>query len=434
MAEEDVGSYPRPFYDRKLITVPFELKASTTSAGAMKVQGYGSIFDVLDSHGDVVKKGAFVESIERDFPRNLIKFMWQHRDPFGVFTVLKEDDVGLFFEALVTPNQTGRDRFEHIKHKSVDRMSIGYDLLKFSEFQDADLRSEVARWAPWLAHIPFWNLEKVRLREISGVTHASNEQATMEAKDHDQHDHAISVQGYGARDKKGLWLPPGDVYTIKAAKSRWKPMSSRPVAKPKETGQLKTRPKVRGCNCQKRSAKEEKGSILAGKLNDTIDQMVSDDDEMTRSDLIDMLSDAAGISTGTVNQILSGDINCPPIERLEAFAQVLDVAVGWLVEGAEEDGCNYGEESEDGDGEEKTFTLVFNQKQMDAWKVFQEAVKGLSDLFETDPEDEADQKSSRSTSSTPKRDARPDSDPDSITDADWSTLDGLFDELGVSGD
>ena len=43
----------------------------------------------------------------------------------------------------------------------------------------------------------------------------------------------------------------------------------------------------------------------------------------------------------TVNQILNGSINCPPMNRLEGFARTLNVSVDTLTDAASADGCNY---------------------------------------------------------------------------------------------
>ncbi|MEM6838133.1 MAG: hypothetical protein AAF609_14910 [Cyanobacteria bacterium P01_C01_bin.120] len=87
---------------------------------------------------------------------------------------------------------------------------------------------------------------------------------------------------------------------------------------------------------------------LASMLNDAIDGMESD--EMSRADIISRLADEAEIESGTVNQILNGDITCPPEQRLRGFARVLDVTADALIGEAENDGCSYGETSENQKG------------------------------------------------------------------------------------
>jgi signal peptide peptidase SppA len=78
---------------------------------------------------------------------------------------------------------------------------------------------------------------------------------------------------------------------------------------------------------------------LAALLNGAIDDAESD--ERPRDVIIDEMAAAAGIDRGTVLKILSGEINCPPIERLQGFSEVLDVTVEQQIAAAEEDGCEY---------------------------------------------------------------------------------------------
>ncbi len=83
---------------------------------------------------------------------------------------------------------------------------------------------------------------------------------------------------------------------------------------------------------------QTRGQHLSGVLSAAVDALVTD--ERPRADIIEELAQAAGISTGTVNQILNGDIMCPPLGRLEGFAEVLDVSVDTLVTSAVNDGCD----------------------------------------------------------------------------------------------
>lgn len=60
----------------------------------------------------------------------------------------------------------------------------------------------------------------------------------------------------------------------------------------------------------------------------------------------EQLGSAAGISESTVAGIVSGEINCPPMDRLSGMASALDVSVETLINAAREDGCSYGDEEE----------------------------------------------------------------------------------------
>jgi ATP-dependent protease ClpP protease subunit/transcriptional regulator with XRE-family HTH domain len=99
--------------------------------------------------------------------------------------------------------------------------------------------------------------------------------------------------------------------------------------------------KFQMCDCQKNKSVQN-GDRLAALINSGIDDMVSD--EMTRADIIAQMGEAAGIDSNTVNQILRGAINCPPLNRLEGFARVLDVSLEAMLRAGTQDGCNYTEE------------------------------------------------------------------------------------------
>ena len=86
---------------------------------------------------------------------------------------------------------------------------------------------------------------------------------------------------------------------------------------------------------------QTKGETLAMLLNDAI----GDGDD--RADTITMMATAAGVDENTVNQILDGEIDCPPMDRLEGFAEALSgVSLSSLIEAAESDGCSYDMETD----------------------------------------------------------------------------------------
>ena len=59
-------------------------------------EGYGSVFNNKDLGNDVIKYGAFSESIKSKKPRQ-IKLLYQHKtdEPIGVIDSLEEDSRGL---------------------------------------------------------------------------------------------------------------------------------------------------------------------------------------------------------------------------------------------------------------------------------------------------------------------------------------------------
>ena len=63
--------------------------------------------------------------------------------------------------------------------------------------------------------------------------------------------------------------------------------------------------------------------------------------EEERLDLVDRLANEAGISESTMGQIIRGEIECPPFERLQGISEVLSISLESLVSAGEGDGCNY---------------------------------------------------------------------------------------------
>ena len=103
-------------------TFPLELKEISEEG---HFNGYGSVFDVVDSWDDVIVKGAFKNSIEKKKPIML----WQHdsAEPIGVYESVREDDVGLWLEGkLLLDVEKGREAYVFLKNRIVSGLSIGF--------------------------------------------------------------------------------------------------------------------------------------------------------------------------------------------------------------------------------------------------------------------------------------------------------------------
>lgn len=95
--------------------------------------GYASVFGGVDSYGDTIMPGAYKDTIaERKRP---IQMRWNHYgDVIGKWTVLREDEKGLYVEGELTPNHSkANDVYALIKHGAVTGMSIGYRPVKAIE-------------------------------------------------------------------------------------------------------------------------------------------------------------------------------------------------------------------------------------------------------------------------------------------------------------
>ena len=126
------------------------------------IEGYASVFGVLDSYEDIVEKGAFTNTIQgKNFKR--IAFCYQHEfsTVIGKIIELKEDEVGLWFKAKISNTNLGRDLVELISDGAISEISIGYRT-KVSEMNtDTNVRM----------------IKEVELYEISLVTRAANSEA-----------------------------------------------------------------------------------------------------------------------------------------------------------------------------------------------------------------------------------------------------------------
>lgn len=135
------------------------------------IEGYASIFGNVDSYNDIVVKGAFN-------PDKRVKLCYQHdfNQVIGKIEELKEDDKGLWFRAKISNTTLGKDVAILIDDGAIDEISIGYRVLDWTEKDGIRM------------------LEKLYLYEISIVTRAANELATIQAteKKEDQEEEDVS--------------------------------------------------------------------------------------------------------------------------------------------------------------------------------------------------------------------------------------------------
>ncbi|WP_261831161.1 HK97 family phage prohead protease [Leminorella grimontii] len=150
---------------KQRLDIPLKLK-SVSDTG--EFDGYGSVFGVKDSYDDVVVPGAFSGSLSSWRERcGLPAMLWQHRmdEPIGVYTEMKEDEVGLYVKGrlLIDDDPLAKRAHAHMKAGSLTGLSIGY-VLKDWEY---DRTKEV------------FLLKEIDLWEVSLVTFPSNDEARI---------------------------------------------------------------------------------------------------------------------------------------------------------------------------------------------------------------------------------------------------------------
>jgi len=136
--------------DMQYKSLTVSIKATDDEKGI--VEAIVSCFGNVDSYGEIVDKGAFVESLQRKFPKGV----WMHDWTIPVSKTLeaKETDAGLYIKGQFNlDTQRGREAYSDLKFGTVDEFSIGYsveeDYLGEDGFRHLK-RLKLYEWSPVL--------------------------------------------------------------------------------------------------------------------------------------------------------------------------------------------------------------------------------------------------------------------------------------------
>ena len=152
---------------KQRLDVPLTIKSVSDSG---EFEGYGSVFGVEDSYSDVVVRGAFTASLARWKEKGRLPAMlWQHQmsEPIGIYTEMREDDVGLYVKGrlLVEADPLAKRAHGHMKAGSLTGLSIGYML------EDGGYEYDKEKG--------IWLLKAIDLWEVSPVTFPANDEARI---------------------------------------------------------------------------------------------------------------------------------------------------------------------------------------------------------------------------------------------------------------
>lgn len=92
-----------------------------------RFSGYASIFNKLDSGGDIVMPGAFSKSLGKR--RDRVRLLFQHdpKEPVGSWEAIGEDSHGLFVAGRLVPGVPRADALKRlIENGALDGLSIGF--------------------------------------------------------------------------------------------------------------------------------------------------------------------------------------------------------------------------------------------------------------------------------------------------------------------
>lgn len=163
---------------RESSLVRFEVKAVSNDAAAMSFEGYGSVFNTVDSYGDTVAKGAYKATLKEwkatgKLPKMLLQhggggFFSSNADdmvPIGKWEEMREDDHGLFMRGRLFDVDTDRVKatYAALKEGELDGLSIGFRTRKFKMDEETGIRT----------------LTEIQLFEVSLVTFPANDPARV---------------------------------------------------------------------------------------------------------------------------------------------------------------------------------------------------------------------------------------------------------------
>ena len=114
----------------------FEVKDLGFNGESRTISGYAAIFNNKDKVNDILVKGCFAKSINDRGPESSandkIIMLWQHeqKEPIGRISVLREDDKGLYFEAIIDDVERGNQAIKQLESGTLNQFSIGYSYVR----------------------------------------------------------------------------------------------------------------------------------------------------------------------------------------------------------------------------------------------------------------------------------------------------------------
>lgn len=150
---------------REVRSVVLQLKATDANDGT--VEGYGSVFGVLDNYDDVIAPGAFIASLQAHTAACTMPAMLYQHDatmPIGIWIDMVEDAKGLRIKGrLALDTVKGAEVYALLKMGALSGLSIGFVSKQWAYDRETDVRT----------------LTEVELWEVSLVTFPANEAARI---------------------------------------------------------------------------------------------------------------------------------------------------------------------------------------------------------------------------------------------------------------
>ena len=159
------------------------------------IEGYGSVFGVVDSWNDIIAPGAFKNTLAAHKAEGTLPAMlWQHKDsePIGIWTEMVEDAKGLRLKGkLALGTVKGKEAHELVKLGALNGLSVGFITKQYSYDNTNDIRTllEVDLWEVSLVTFPANG--KARVTDVK----SSEELATPKDAEHTLREAGFSKAG-----------------------------------------------------------------------------------------------------------------------------------------------------------------------------------------------------------------------------------------------
>ena len=161
-------------YQKRNFGTKNEFKTRKSETGDMYISGYfvvfNSTYEMWEGATESISPEAFDETLNGD-----IRCLINHDTMFVLGRTkngtlkLKVDDVGLWGEVQINPNDTDAvNLYERVKRGDVDQCSFGFDIVS-EEFEDRGTSVH-------------WTIKKVKLYEVSVVTFPAYEETSVSAR------------------------------------------------------------------------------------------------------------------------------------------------------------------------------------------------------------------------------------------------------------
>lgn len=136
-----------------------------------RIEGYASLFGVMDTGGDMVIEGAFARSIRRRGVRG-IKMLWQHQpsEPIGTWLAIVENKRGLKVTGQLDLSiRRAAEALSLMRNGAVDGLSIGFRTVvsEPSASRRVRLLRELDLWE--ISVVTFPMLRQARITDVKKI-------------------------------------------------------------------------------------------------------------------------------------------------------------------------------------------------------------------------------------------------------------------------